>query len=165
MPESAAVRAKNPWRVVAAACVQRMPTLGREKTALDQRYQELKDQVRVEKSKMSDHELEEIEFKKAEKARVQKAQEEQIAEPAGNGEGDESNEFEDLQESREIELQEFQPAPRETEADRLGDMRSLERKLDRILYLLVKKPREDHAWQMPQGGVEGEESLVEVACM
>lgn len=65
-------------------------------------------------------------------------------------------------ESREMELQEFEPAPRLTEADRIGDMMSLDRQLDGVLYLLVKKQREEHAWQMPQGGVEGEESLVEV---
>lgn len=63
-----------------------------------------------------------------------------------------------------MELQEFEPASRVTEADRTSDVRSLERKLDRVLYLLVKKPRQDHAWQMPQGGVEEEESLIEVPC-
>ncbi|KAG5513572.1 hypothetical protein PMAC_001004 [Pneumocystis sp. 'macacae'] len=48
--------------------------------------------------------------------------------------------------------------PRETEADFKGDMRSLERKLDRTLYLLVKKPREEHCWQFPQGLVTGDDA-------
>lgn len=61
-----------------------------------------------------------------------------------------------------MELQEFKPACRLTEADRSVDMKSLDRKLDRVLYLLVKKARKEHTWQMPQGGVEPEESLVEV---
>ncbi|GAA6021485.1 hypothetical protein JCM8202_006391 [Rhodotorula sphaerocarpa] len=52
---------------------------------------------------------------------------------------------------------------RETEADRTGDVRSLERKADRTLYLLLQKKRADHAWQFPQGGVEAAESLVEAA--
>ncbi|KAG5439927.1 hypothetical protein PCANB_000209 [Pneumocystis canis] len=43
--------------------------------------------------------------------------------------------------------------PRETEADRKGDLHSLERKLDKTLYLLVKKPRNEHCWQFPQGAV------------
>jgi 8-oxo-dGTP pyrophosphatase MutT (NUDIX family) len=30
-------------------------------------------------------------------------------------------------------------------------------------YLIVKKPRKDHAWQFPQGGVEDGESLLEGA--
>lgn len=75
---------------------------------------------------------------------------------------EEADDFEDLIESRDTELQEFKPASRQTEFDRSGDMKSLERKLDRVLYLLVKKPRQEHAWQMPQGGVEPEESLIEV---
>lgn len=73
-------------------------------------------------------------------------------------------------------------APRETEADKKGDVKSLERKADRTLYLLLKKDRKQHAWQFrasctlssgfaiadfalraAQGGVEGEESLVEAA--
>ena len=75
---------------------------------------------------------------------------------------DETDVFEDLQESRELEFQDFTPAPRLTEADKTCDMKSLNRKLDRVLYLIVKKPRQEHAWQMPQGGVEGEESLIQV---
>lgn len=73
-----------------------------------------------------------------------------------------TDEFEDLQEMRELELQEFQPASRLTEADQSGDTRSLLRRLDRVLYLLVKKPRQEHAWQMPQGSVEAGESLLQV---
>ncbi|KAF8979266.1 54S ribosomal protein L17 mitochondrial [Entomortierella lignicola] len=42
---------------------------------------------------------------------------------------------------------------RVTEADRKNDVRSLERALQRTLYLIVKKPREEYAWQFPQGGV------------
>ena len=64
------------------------------------------------------------------------------------------DEFEELLEAREIELQSFKPGPRETEADRRGDRQSLQRRLDQVLYLLVKKPRREHTWQMPQGGVE-----------
>lgn len=49
-----------------------------------------------------------------------------------------------------------------TEADRQKDMKSLERALARTLYLIVKKPREQHAWQFPQGGVRVCENLQEV---
>ncbi|KAF9990306.1 54S ribosomal protein L17 mitochondrial [Mortierella antarctica] len=50
-----------------------------------------------------------------------------------------------------------------TEADRKNDVRSLERALARTLYLIVKKPREQHAWQFPQGGVRVCENLQEAA--
>ncbi|GAA5947691.1 hypothetical protein JCM3765_001037 [Sporobolomyces pararoseus] len=52
---------------------------------------------------------------------------------------------------------------KETAADKSGDVKSLERKADRTVYLLLKKKRSQHAWQFPQGGVEGDESLVEAA--
>ena len=67
--------------------------------------------------------------------------------------------------AREEELKAFEPAPRETVADQTGDMHSLARKLDRVVYLLVKKSREEHAWQMPQGGLEPDESLLEVSVL
>ncbi|KAG0315604.1 54S ribosomal protein L17 mitochondrial [Dissophora globulifera] len=52
---------------------------------------------------------------------------------------------------------------RVTEADRKNDVRSLERALQRTLYLIVKKPREEHSWQFPQGGVRLCENLQEAA--
>ncbi|KAJ1977285.1 hypothetical protein H4R35_002363 [Dimargaris xerosporica] len=54
-------------------------------------------------------------------------------------------------------------ASRETEADRTNDTKSLERALAQTLYLLVKKPRDQHTWQFPQGGVESDELLHEAA--
>lgn len=51
--------------------------------------------------------------------------------------------------------------PRETDVDRKNDQTSLERKLPRTLYLVVKQ---DGAWRFPAFKVEGEEkSLAEVA--
>ncbi|KAJ1962078.1 hypothetical protein GGI12_002861 [Dipsacomyces acuminosporus] len=58
--------------------------------------------------------------------------------------------------SKRIELH-----PRETEADVKGDVKSLERKLDRTLYLLVKDKA--GSWALPQGEIEGEELLHEAA--
>lgn len=74
-------------------------------------------------------------------------------------------EFDELQESRDAELSAFKPAPRETVADKNHDLKSLQRKLSEVLYLLVKKNRAKHVWQMPQGGVEQNESILEVCLM
>ena len=72
-------------------------------------------------------------------------------------------EFEDLLEARQQEVAVFQPSPRPTAVDRSGNMRSVQRQLDKVLYLLVKKDRSSHCWQMPQGGLLGEgESLLQV---
>ncbi|KAF2862409.1 homoserine O-acetyltransferase [Piedraia hortae CBS 480.64] len=49
------------------------------------------------------------------------------------------------------------PLPRVTEADAKNDVRSLSRKLDRTLYLLVKT--EDSRWRFPEDRVLGRESL------
>ena len=76
-----------------------------------------------------------------------------------------SDEFDELQESREAEVAQFQPAQRQTPADLNDDKKSMQRKLDRVLYLLVKKARQDHVWQMPQGGLEEGESLAQVALL
>lgn len=51
------------------------------------------------------------------------------------------------------------PLPLVTAADEAGDRRSTNRRLDRRLFLLVKKDRAEHAWQFPQGGLEGDETL------
>ncbi|EWC47039.1 hypothetical protein DRE_03801 [Drechslerella stenobrocha 248] len=56
------------------------------------------------------------------------------------------------------------PLPRETEADAAGDVRSLNRKLSRTLYLLVKRgDREEHAWKFPQANLVGTENLKQCA--
>jgi len=52
---------------------------------------------------------------------------------------------------------------RTTAADETGDMRSLYRALDKRLFLIVKKPRGDHAWQFPQGLVDPGETLRQTA--
>lgn len=47
--------------------------------------------------------------------------------------------------------------PRITEADKANDRKSLYRKLDKKLFLIVKRGRDQHTWQFPQGDwVKGE---------
>ena len=42
----------------------------------------------------------------------------------------------------------WDPAPRETEADRTDDVKSLRRRLDQRIFLLVKR-KGDNAWSLP----------------
>lgn len=51
---------------------------------------------------------------------------------------------------------------RETDADKSGDCHTLKRKLDRILYLVVKKQGEQNSWQMPQGNLHEGKTLSQV---
>eukprot|EP00731_Ephydatia_muelleri_P020388 Em0013g115a len=151
-----------PWRIVSAVCVQRFPTLSRQKTPFELEFEEHKDIKRAERSRLSNHELTLLDYarKRAErdkKALAESLDDTQLPPLEGN------DEFDELQESREAEVGQFRPAPRETLADLSDDKKSLHRKLDRVLYLLVKKARQEHAWQMPQGGLEKEESLAQAA--
>ena len=52
------------------------------------------------------------------------------------------------------------PMPRITEADKKGDERSLNRLLERSLYLVIKSPQ--GRWQFPGAAIEGRESLHQV---
>lgn len=68
---------------------------------------------------------------------------------------DDDPEFEEI-----METLPFKPASRITEADTNNDRRSLNRKLPNSLYLIVKRNRDDHSWQFPQGKVlDDEKSL------
>jgi large subunit ribosomal protein L46 len=53
------------------------------------------------------------------------------------------------------------PMPRETEADRTNDQRSLDRLMQRSLYLVVKN--EEGRWVFPDGRVQGRETLHQVS--
>ena len=53
------------------------------------------------------------------------------------------------------------PHPRITQADEANDVRSLSRKLDRNLYLLVKN--KDGRWRFPEDRVYGRENLHQVS--
>lgn len=68
----------HPWRIVSAVCVQRMPSITREKTDIEQCYEELKDALRMEKSRLSDFELEEAKHFEMKKERQRKALEEDM---------------------------------------------------------------------------------------
>nr|POE66198.1 54s ribosomal protein l17, mitochondrial [Quercus suber] len=53
------------------------------------------------------------------------------------------------------------PSPRVTKADETGDLTSLNRKLDRTLYLLVKN--KEGVWRFPEDRVYGKENLRQAA--
>lgn len=63
---------------------------------------------------------------------------------------------------RELQRVEVErPMSRETEADRKNDQRSLNRKLDRALYLMVKN--KEGIWRFPEDRVYGRENLHQVS--
>lgn len=153
-----------PWRLVAAICVIRFPTLSREKTELEQRFEEMQAQKETERSVLSQYELERIRRTEEQRQYEEKTAEgEELDFEAERQRTAQQGRYEETDEIRELEEQEalsFQPA---SWADVNDDRHSLDRRLRDTLYLLVKKPRSGHAWQMPQGGHEGSESLRQTA--
>jgi large subunit ribosomal protein L46 len=58
---------------------------------------------------------------------------------------------------KDLELQVQRPAPRTTEADEKNDVKSLSRKLDTSLYLLLKN--KEGRWRFPEGRLYSSETL------
>ncbi|RYH13756.1 hypothetical protein EON65_34880 [archaeon] len=48
--------------------------------------------------------------------------------------------------------------------DEKNDRKSLDRRLDDSLFLVVKRNRTDHFWQFPQGKLLNEETMRDVSC-
>lgn len=62
-----------PWRIVSAVCVQRFPTLSRQKTQFEVEFEEHKDIRRGEKSRISNHELTQLDYARKRAERNKKA--------------------------------------------------------------------------------------------
>ena len=83
----------KPWRVVAAVCLQRFPTLSLLSSPLAAKMETLKDVQRVERSRRSDFELEEAEYLRKKRERERRALEEdpdetQVSVLRGRGRGE-----------------------------------------------------------------------------
>ncbi|KAL0094959.1 39S mitochondrial ribosomal protein L46-domain-containing protein [Phycomyces blakesleeanus] len=57
----------------------------------------------------------------------------------------------------------IEKAPRETEADKTNDIKSLDRALQRTLYLIVRPKQGKQPWIFPEGAVDSTEYLHEAA--
>jgi large subunit ribosomal protein L46 len=57
----------------------------------------------------------------------------------------------------------YVPAPRETEADMTGNVRTLDRKLKTRVFLTVQEDGEDAAWKLPTVPLKKDEKLLDAA--
>ncbi|RKP09650.1 NUDIX hydrolase domain-like protein [Thamnocephalis sphaerospora] len=142
---STAVELKTP-RIVASAIVSRLPQITREPTSFEHAYHQYRE---AQASAKAAPVPVDFYFKKGSEAERTWQQRErgELSEAAwaqlrAAGDG------------QPLEL-----AGRVSKADQEGDRRSLDRALQRTLYLVVKRPRDRYQWQFPQGGVEAEEAL------
>ncbi|XP_063973387.1 large ribosomal subunit protein mL46 isoform X2 [Diachasmimorpha longicaudata] len=140
------------WDLMAAVCVERHPLITKPKLELEQRVQDLLNEIELENSMKSDHELRD-ELEKKQNELMKKGVEidpEQVATISAQ----------DIEDAGDAELGKFPFSSRVTDADKGNIMTSLERKLEKCLVLLVQqKVGNDLYWLPPQGMREEGESL------
>ncbi|XP_032692745.1 39S ribosomal protein L46, mitochondrial [Lontra canadensis] len=143
----------SPWRLLGAVCLQRPPLVSKPLTPLQEEMAALLQQIEVERSLYSDHELRALD--EAQQLAKKKAD-------LYDEEGDERNILlvQDLEDAWEQKFLQFKPGARITEADKKNDQTSLNRKLDRNLVLLVKEKLGDQdVWMLPQAEWQPGETL------
>ncbi|XP_077987130.1 large ribosomal subunit protein mL46-like [Glandiceps talaboti] len=150
---------RKSWKLMGAVCLERYPVITQDLTPTEQKYQDFLDELELENSVLSDHEVQLIQDS-ARLARLQSADynEEEDEDPSS------VLTAADREDMATEELSQFTPASRVTEADQKNDTKSLERKLAEKLYLLVKcKVGSDSVWMMPQGQWQDGESMRQTA--
>ncbi|XP_073738370.1 large ribosomal subunit protein mL46 isoform X2 [Callorhinus ursinus] len=143
----------SPWRLLGAVCLQRPPLVSKPLTPLQEEMAALLQQIEVERSMYSDHELRALD--EAQRLAKKKAD-------LYDEEEDEQNILlvQDLEDVWEQKFLQFKPGARITEADKKNDRTSLHRKLDRNLVLLVKEKLGDQdVWMLPQAEWQPGETL------
>ncbi|XP_025857041.2 large ribosomal subunit protein mL46 [Vulpes vulpes] len=143
----------SPWRLLGALCLQRPPLVSKPLTPLQEEMGALFQQIEVERSRYSDHELRALD--EARRLAKKKAD--------LNDEEDDEQDIllvQDLEDVWEQKFLQFKPGARVTEADKKNDRTSLQRKLDRNLVLLVKEKLGDQdVWMLPQAEWQPGETL------
>ncbi|XP_042333593.1 39S ribosomal protein L46, mitochondrial [Sceloporus undulatus] len=133
------------WRLFGALCLQRLPRVTQAMSPKEKEMAEMLQQIEVEKSLYSDHEIRCL----AEEERLRRRQDKYDDDDDDTGK--EIVLAQDLEDAWEQKLRKFNPAPRITDADKNNDRTSLRRKLDHSLLLLVKQKLGDQEiWLLPQ---------------
>ncbi|GAA6024791.1 hypothetical protein JCM10207_005587 [Rhodosporidiobolus poonsookiae] len=159
-PASSTPSAPSPFRVVAAALVSRPPLILPALSPLERTYYAYQRRLHRALSKPVSASSAWF-FKQGSAADKAFTQFDARVSKEDTGAEEEGRAYEAARE--EVEGSSEVVGRLETQADKTGDVRSLERKADRTLYLVLKKDRKEHAWQFPQGAVEGTESLADAA--
>ncbi|GAU91378.1 hypothetical protein RvY_03641 [Ramazzottius varieornatus] len=149
------------WQLISAVCLERPPVVSAPLNEMERSFAALLDKQEFETSWLSDHELTKLqEAGKAKRKKKQQDAEEDVAqEDAAVKET-----AQDLEDKWNENFQKFAPADRTTEADQRNDVKSLNRKLDRKLYLVVNQQLGDAPqWVFPQGPWQNGESMRQTA--
>ncbi|XP_066146836.1 large ribosomal subunit protein mL46 [Euwallacea fornicatus] len=145
---------KEKWDLLTAVLVERKPLICPEITGIEQDFKEYLTTVEFEKSLKSDIEI------KLEKERSEKSQKKQI----DDLDVITKQSTQDFLDACKEELATFEVSKRITKADKANDIKSLQRKLDKSLVLLVnQKVGEKSFYLLPQGKLNDGETLRQCA--
>lgn len=142
----------KPWRICAAVSIERLPIITPELTGMPAKMNALLNRLENEQSLKSDHEMRHLED-------IEIAEKKKAGETVPVEKLNLITAFDD-EERWKIEANKFTPASRKTESESKNDIRSLERCLDRSLFLIVQNGKN---WCLPRMSNENGESLKETA--
>ncbi|KAM6980472.1 large ribosomal subunit protein mL46 [Aplochiton taeniatus] len=150
----------SPWTKVGAVCLQRLRVVSQDRSRIEEQFAELMSQMELEQSLVSDHEQRLLED--AERMRRKQADDYDSDEEDDYG-GQEIVTAQDLEDTWEQRLKQFEPAPR-TNAGDVEDFCSLGRCLTENLVLLVEQMvGREKIWLLPQLQWEEGETLRQTA--
>ncbi|XP_076880967.1 large ribosomal subunit protein mL46 [Brachyhypopomus gauderio] len=154
------VNSPSPWALYGSVCLQRLPVISQERTPIEEQFSDLLQQIEQEKSMLSDHEIRLL----MDASRLSRRQ-------GADGDLDEEEDYagqdiitaQDLEDTWEQKLKQFQPALRMNATD-ATNVSSSERFLADSLVLLVKQEVGSRdVWLLPQLQWEAGETLRQTA--
>ncbi|NXG48877.1 RM46 protein, partial [Psilopogon haemacephalus] len=145
----------RPWKLFGAICLLRLPRVTQPLRREEEEVAALMEQIELEKSHYSDHEM-----RKLQEEEQLRRRKENIYDDDDEGPGKTVIMAQDLEEKWEQKFQQFEAAPRVTDADRNNTRTSLDRRLDSNLLLLVKQQiGNQKLWLLPQAEWQPGETL------
>lgn len=150
---------ESKWDILCGLCLERKPTILREMNAIERKFAQILSDIEYENSKKSEHEIRAE--GDARRADMLKSGSQLDAKELDKSIGQTAYEFEDLSKK---EAESFVPAARITEADKLNDVHSTDRKLDKHLTFIVNEQvGSSNVWMLPHAPVGKGETLRQAA--
>ncbi|XP_033744841.1 39S ribosomal protein L46, mitochondrial-like [Pecten maximus] len=152
------------WILVSAVCLERYPKIVPPKTELEAKFKADLQRIELERSVLCDHELKHLDDIEKKKQKEKESESHPVQKVDSAGMKEEKLTAVDLEDGWDKEALNFTETSRKTDADKENDLQSLNRKLDKKLFLVVKQRLgEFEQWILPQGDHLMEESMRETA--